>query len=119
MNFRQFSTSQAYFEIAEHLLHCNRFAVVKVFLEVLATIPFAIMWKLGATLLKGVGVLCAGCFLGVTLGVFKGIREVFVKQATCFAANLADWVIFPFAVLICLFRLFLGCLIHPSFFLRY
>ena len=47
-------------------------------------------------------------------GISKGLRELFVSRVSSFAANLADWVLLPFALSTCLLRLFLASVIHPS-----
>jgi hypothetical protein len=114
MKFHDLLASQTYFEISNYVLHENRFEFVKTFLWVLAALPFALVYKMWRTLLKGAGVLTIGLFLTATFGISKGLRELFISRVSSFAANLADWVLLPFALSTCLLRLFLASVIHPS-----
>jgi len=119
MKFREFAHSRVFFEISNHVLHGERLEYAKILLWVLAALPFAIGSKIWRTLLKGMGVVTAALFLLLSLGISKGMRELFVKQVASFGENLADWVLYPFAILFACSRLLLGSLIHPSLFFRY
>lgn len=114
MNFQVLAESQTYFEISNYMLCEDRFSFVRAFFEIIATLPFALVLKLWKTFLEGMGIVAAIFFLAFTLGVSKGLRELFVSRVSSFAANLADWVLYPFAVATCLSRLVLG-----SIFIRY
>jgi len=113
-----FLDSKTYFEMSDHLIFCNRWTLAKTFFEIVALLPVALLWKVWGTFLKGIGFVLMTSALAMTCGIFKGIRNAVVKQATSFAANIADWIMFPFAVLICLLQLIVGCLIHPSLIFR-
>jgi hypothetical protein len=114
MKFHDLLASQTYFDVSNYVLHVRRFEFVKTFLWVLAALPFALLYKMWRTLLKGAGVLAVGLFLAATFGISRGLRELFVSLVSSFAANLADWVLLPFALLSCLLKLILASVVHPS-----
>lgn len=119
MKLQSLSESQNYFEISNYILRGNRLEFVKIFLEILVALPLALLSKIWRTALKAAGVLMSGLFLALTLGVSKGLRELFVSRVSAFAANLADWILLPIALAICLTRLVLASVIHPSLFIRH
>jgi hypothetical protein len=119
MKVRDLVDSQTFFEISKHVLHEERAGFVKTFLEILAALPVAAIYKLWLTGCKLAGVLTSGIFLLITLGLSQGLRDLFVKQVASFAANLADWVLYPFAIATCISRFLLAMVIHPSLFFRY
>ena len=124
MNVFHFSESKAFFEISNFIEYpCanKRICFAKAFFSILLALPFALAYKLCKTLFRGLGVLFSACMLAVVFGLSQGLRELFVRRVSALAADLADWILpYPLAVLICLSRLFLASLIHPSlFFHRY
>lgn len=110
MKFQILAESQSYFEISNYMLCEDRLAVVREIFEILAALPFALVVKVWRTLLEGMGIVAAIFFLLLTVGISKGVRELFVSRVSSFAANLADWVLYPFALATCLSRLFLASL---------
>jgi len=118
MKLSELSDSKLYFEISSHVLHQHRFEFVKTFFGLIAALPIALSYKLWRTLLRGAGVLASGACLAMTLGMSKGLRELFISRVSSLAANLADWLLFPFALAVCFSRLLLASLIHPALFIR-
>ena len=114
MKIQALAESRTMYEISNHVLHKERFDFIKIIFWVIAALPLAVIYKLWFTLLKGAGVAAAGFFLAATLGFSNGFRELFVKRVSSFAANLADWVLYPFAVTACFSRL-----LFATFFVRY
>ncbi len=100
------SKFKALFEISKHVLHEGRRDLLKTFFKVIGRLPLAILYKFWITLLKGAAVFASAFFLGVTLGISKGLRDLFVQRVSCLAANLADWVLYPFAIATCFSRFF-------------
>ncbi len=103
------SNSQIYFEISQNIKLLTRREIFKIFLS----FPFALLSKLWKTAMRALGVLLCGFFLILTLGMSQGLRSLFVEKMTKFAANLADWLFFPFAVIRFLFALTLYFLNQP------
>jgi hypothetical protein len=50
----------------------------------------------------------------ITLCSSEPVRALFVRRVGSFAQDLADWVIWPVAVVGCLGRLLLAAIIHPA-----
>ena len=63
---------------------------------------------------RAVGVLLGALFLLLSLCSSSALRELFVRRVQAFAADLADWVLWPIAVVSCLGRLLLAALVHPA-----
>src|SRR5579862_9990675 len=108
MKFHDLLDSKTYFEIS---LLGNRSETVKTLFWILAALPLVLVCKILRTLVKGAGVLTVGFFLALTLGVSWGLRERFVACVSSFAANLADWVLFPFALANCFSKLILASIL--------
>ena len=120
MKVHELVDSKIFFEISKHvLLHEGKRDFVKTFLKLIVSLPFALSYKIWITFLKSGAVFVSGLFLGATLGVSKGLRELFIHRVSALAKNLADWVLYPFAIATCFSRFFLAMLIHPALFFRY
>jgi hypothetical protein len=105
-------------DIAEFNSVRGRLLALGRFFKTLLSIPLAFAYKAYKTTLS---------FLGVGLGVFALIltlcsslatREFFVKKFVQLAKELADWVLWPIAALLCLFRLLLASSLHPALYFR-
>jgi hypothetical protein len=80
----------------------------------IAMVPAAFAVKLYRTGCSFVGVALSLLFLVATLFVVPRARAYFVKRVIILANDLADWVLWPFAVLYCIVKLILAASIHPS-----
>jgi hypothetical protein len=92
----------------------SRLLCLKDFLKRCALFPLALLLKGWKTLMKGVGVGCATLLLLLTLGNSSLAREFFLERVTSLAKEIADWILLPFALLSCFFRLILALAIHPN-----
>lgn len=110
MKFQALADSRALYEMSHHILHENRLDFLLVIFWIMATLPLALLCKLWFTVLKGVGVIAAGFFILATFGFSDGLRELFIKRISSFAANLADWFLYPFALAACFSRLLFATL---------
>lgn len=88
-------------------------AILKFFQQI-SIIPLAFLTKLYHTFVSALGLGFAVFLLALTLCSEVGIREFFMKQMVHFAENLADWVLWPAAIMLCLIRLLLAATIHPA-----
>ena len=122
------STSRAFFELTSEIADPNlgefdsikgRIHCVALIFEKLAVLPFALFSKTCKTFSKAVGIFLSAAFLAATLGSSGGVRELFVNQAASLAKDLADWVLFPFAIFICFSKLLFASIVHPAVFFRY
>ncbi len=115
----ELSTSQAFFEISSgpNLIHNSlrqRLLCVKDFLKKAALLPFALLFKIYKTLFRSAGLFFSLLFLIATFGASSSIRKIFFERASALSKDLADWILYPFAVAVCLGRLLLGLTIHPD-----
>ncbi|HSX25488.1 MAG TPA: hypothetical protein VLE89_00595 [Chlamydiales bacterium] len=120
----EFSNSKDFFEIAdEDLVQLNTFhgrlLCLKDFLKRLAILPFALLYKAYKTFFRALGVLLTAGLILITLGTSCRLRELFVERVSSFAKDLADWLLLPFAILTCFFRLILAFAIHPQMYFNH
>ncbi|HEY4255415.1 MAG TPA: hypothetical protein VGM34_03605 [Chlamydiales bacterium] len=87
------------------------------FFEKLGIVPFALLFKLYKTLARGVALALSALWLALTLFSSISSRQLFVRRAASLAQDLADWVLWPVAVFVCLSRLLLATLVHPALYL--
>ena len=62
--------------------------------------------------------LAAALFLVATLGVSSSGRELFIERVSFLAKDLADWVLFPLAIGVWIFRFLLAVTVHPAFYFK-
>jgi hypothetical protein len=115
-----YANSSEYFEISigpqpDNTLQA-RLLCLKDFLKRCAIFPFALIAKACKTVFRFVGICFSVLFVLITLGSSFGAREMFVARITCFAKDLADWVLLPLALLLYFVRLILALVIHPTFY---
>ena len=115
-----YANSSEYFEISigpqpDNTLQA-RLLCLKDFLKRCAIFPFALIAKACKTLFRFTGICFGALFVLITLGSSYGARAMFIERITCFAKDLADWVLLPLALLLCFLRLLLALLIHPTFY---
>ena len=113
-----YSDSQSFFEISnrpqvENTLDA-RLMCLKDFLKKCAVFPFALLVEVLKTLWRGVGVCFGALLIVITLASSSGARAFFIERVSIFAKDLADWILMPFALIVCFFRLILAFVIHPN-----
>lgn len=123
MNLKSLSTSESFFNYKEPLaeaglaefgsLRGRKMAIFRFFKQ-LGMIPVSFMAKLFRTFTSILGLGFAVLLLVLTLCCESGIRGFFVKQIMSVSKELADWVLWPPAILFCLGRLLLAATVHPA-----
>ncbi|MBX7067136.1 MAG: hypothetical protein K1X28_07890 [Parachlamydiales bacterium] len=112
--------SREYFEISIGPQPDNTFRArlqcLKDFLKRVIGFPLALISKFCRTILRTISIFFAAVFVICTLGSSSGARDFFVDRIVIFAKDLADWVLLPFALILCFFRLILALIIHPDFY---
>jgi len=114
------SESQSFFEISSGPPLKNtvqgRLLCLKDFFKRCVVFPFALLVKAFKTFFRGFAVCIAALFIFMTVGSSARAREFFILRIASFAKDLADWLLLPFALIGCFFRLILALLIHPNFY---
>jgi hypothetical protein len=123
MNLQQFSSSENFFNCKEPLAEAGvaefnswrgRGKAMLRFYQQMGIIPLAFLAKFFRTCMSALGLGFASSLLVLTLCCESGIRGFFLKKFTCFAKDLADWILWPAAITVCLGRLLLAATIHPA-----
>lgn len=91
-----------------------RMQCVKDFLKRCLGFPFALIGKFCRTIFRAISIVFAALFVVFTLGSSSGARDLFIDRIVIFAKDLADWILLPFAILLCFIRLILALFIHPE-----
>lgn len=121
-----FSESSSYFEVSIPVFSSRaarlnsaegRFLCVAAFLGLILFLPFIVVFKIVKSLFRCIGVLLALSFFVLSLGISVPIREFFIRRVSALGKDAVDWILFPFAIITCGFRLLLASIILPSFFL--
>lgn len=89
-----------------------------ILLEKLIVLPFALFFKVYKTSFRVLGLALSITLLLVSLGTSIGIREFFIRRVSALARDLADWILYPFAVFSCFSKLFLAALVHPGIYFQ-
>ena len=123
MNLSLYAESQTFFDhccevadgkLADFQSMRGRLRCFLVLLEKISILPFALLYKLYKTSFRFAGLLLSGILLLLTLGTSPGAREFFVRRISSLACDLADWVLYPFAIFSCFSKLLLAALVHPA-----
>lgn len=115
-----YANSQAFFENpSETSQFCSntlkdRWSCSKDYLKKMAVLPLALLVKAGRTFFRIGGIVLAACFLMATLAASHSARKFFLDRMMILAKDLADWVLYPFSLLVCTIKLFLAWTIHPD-----
>lgn len=75
-------------------------------------LPLILSYKLMRTFFRALGLALSLSFLLLTFGSSNGAREFFLHRTSTFAADLADWVIYPLALLSRVVRMCFSCIRH-------
>jgi len=84
------------------------------FFQKLLALPVAIVWKLYRTVCSVAGVGFATMLLILTFCSDSGIRAFFRNKVMNLAKDVADWLLWPVALLFCFGRLLLAATVHPA-----
>jgi hypothetical protein len=123
MNVQHFSSSESLFQCKEPLVDPKvsefnswrgRGMAIGRFFQKIAILPLAFLAKLFRTSVAILGLGFAFSLLILTFGYEGGIRGFFLKKILCLATEIADWVLWPLAVVYCLGRLLLAATVHPA-----
>ncbi len=123
MNAQYFSSSESLFQCKEPLVDPEitefnswrgRGMALGRFFQKIAILPLAFLAKLFRTSVSILGLGFAFSLVVFTLGYESGIRGFFLKKIICLATEIADWVLWPLAVVYCLGRLLLAATVHPA-----
>jgi len=127
MGFAILASSEGFFNCSEPLAQPDvaefnsvrgRVLALGQFFKTLCSIPLAFAYKAYRTILSLLGVGFGVSALILTFCSSLATREFFIKKFTQLAKDLADWVLWPIAALLCLFRLLLASSIHPALYFR-
>lgn len=104
--------SRAFFEVSSEgpAFKATRLQCLKDFLKKCFCLPFALAAKIGRTFFRFVGVFIGAISLILTLG---GARRFFIDRVSSLAQDLADWVMYPFAIAVRFVRLLIA-IVHPK-----
>ncbi len=123
-----FSSSRAYLErdritvdpsLSRFQSLQGRLFCIKIAFKKLLILPAAFLYKVCRTVFKTTAATFSIGLLFLTLGVSDGVRDFFVQRFCSLALDLADWILFPFAILICFSKLLLASTVHPALLLRF
>lgn len=106
-------------EMADFHSGKGRIWCLKTLFQKIILLPFRIFSRAAMTFFRAVGVVFGVVYLGFTFGASPFSREYFLKRVLSLANDLAEWVFFPFLLILDLGGLLLGCTLHPSFYFRY
>lgn len=82
-------------------------------------LPFALLYKFYKTFFRVVGLFLGAGLLLATLGTSGSAREFFLRRVSFAANDFADWVLYPFAILVYYGKLLLAASIHPALYFRF
>lgn len=123
MELKKYITSEGFFSCSESLSDPEMASFDSVkgrllsfarFIETGMIVPISLGCKLLRTFFRGVGVVFMTGLLVASLFSSSTIRELFVRRVKILAEDLADWVLWPVAVVSCLGRLLLAAFVHPA-----
>lgn len=123
MQLRNYSSSEGFFECSEPLgqpgtadfdSFRGRGLALKNFFVRLGIVPLAFLYKICRTIASVLGVGFAVFLLTMTVCSSQRAREFFIRKISCCAREMADWVLWPIAVIFSLVRLLLASVLHPA-----
>lgn len=112
-NYDEFQSEMRGFRSLNGRLYC-----FKAFLQKILFLPFAILFKAIMTFFRAIGLLLSIALVIGSFGASIGAREFFFRRVLFFSRDLAEWVLFPLIIILDLFRLLLGCTLHPAVYFR-
>lgn len=118
------TTSSAFFEcdpsFTIHEKHPikSRLFCLSLLLKKALLLPLTLTGKAISTLFRILGLSLSITTLFLTLGFSESAREFFKNRMSCLGLDIADWIIFPFAILICFVKLILGGIVNPLIYHR-
>lgn len=128
MQISSCSKSKSFFELFQEIDHKTFYEVsgtrkrlfaLKIFCRLLFFIPLGLLYKAYKTTFRFFGVVWSTSLVLLTFGSLNASRDYFLDRMIAFAKDLGDWFLYPFAVILALFRLFLIFFISPSLFFNF
>jgi hypothetical protein len=116
--FFEFTGETSDLQISDFHSSKGRLCCLAALFEVIGLLPFSLLYKLYRTFLRTLGLISSSVLLFLTLGISEGARAWFIRRVSRLAMDVADWVLFPFAILSCVAKL-LFSLIYPVLYFRY
>lgn len=104
-------------ELSEFRSFQGRIFCFKTLLQKICRLPFSLILRALLTLFRVVGFGLGVAFFIGTFGSPKS-QEFFFKRSSKLASDVTEWIVFPFIVIIGLFRLLVGSTLHPAIYLR-
>lgn len=95
----------------------GRISCFRILLQKISFLPISLLLKAVLTLFRGLGLGFGLIVFIMTLGSSKA-QEFFFRRSTAIAKDVMEWIVFPFIVLMGLFRLFIGSTLHPAVYFR-
>lgn len=86
-------------------------------LRKIAMLPFSLIYKALKTCFRVSGVFLGIVAVLITLGVAPDSRKFLLDRMVSLGTDIADWILLPFAILVCFLRLLLASVISPAIFL--
>lgn len=127
MNLSDYSCSQTFFEASCEMTEAP-YACVDPFkgrvfcfaslVESLAVVPFFLFCKGCKTVFRVMGLGLGAALVFLSLGGSSGVRGFFFRRAVALAQDLADWVLYPFSLVVFVGKLLFSILFSPAFYLH-
>lgn len=92
----------------------SRIFCLSLLIKKLLLLPFTLSAKALGTFFRILGIGFGLSSLLFTLGLASSARHFLLKRALSLGSDLADWLLFPFAIALCFLKLILGGLVSPS-----
>lgn len=127
MDLRHFSSSEGFFDCSEPLAQPGiadfdslrgRGLALRNFFAKLCLVPFAFLYKIYRTAVSCLAVGLSIFLLVLTLCGSQKAREFFIRRVSNFSQEIADWVLWPIAVVFCLMRLLMASVLHPALYFK-
>lgn len=114
----EFSSETFHAELSRFDSWQGRAGCLKILMQKILCLPFALLFKFGITACRAVGVVLGFIGLIVGFGRLVQAREYFIRRFVMFARDIADWLALPFILFFGTARLLLGCFVHPALYFR-
>ncbi len=123
----KYTSSKSFFELDPFLFSANqiansrkgRFFCFFLLLKKIGILPFALLGKGIKTSFRVFGIVLGFSSILLSLGLSSSSRNFFKERMEALAADISDWIVYPFGIAICLIRLILAITIHPRIYLNY
>ena len=122
MDIEKYTESKAFLEpdyplidpsVLRFLSLKGRGICIKNFLKTLSVLPFALLYKVAKTFFVTCKLALSIALSVFTLGLSERVKRFFLNSLEKFGNEAYDWLVYPFAFLICILRQIFGILFHP------